>query len=159
MRWNILSEPLNRDLPYVVPISDACFTSNTPALLAYAIAWRETISGEKNGSWEASSVVSPDGGHGLFQLTSSFPPSWPDPYDNALYACDNYIVPDAVYWYRKYGYSGETLVRCVAASFNAGIQGAEEGHAVGDVGKYCTGDYVEAVLGFYKKLVATGSPV
>lgn len=158
MRWNIASEPLDKNLPYSEEITHAAFTSNTPALLLYAIAWRETISGEASHQWTASSVVSPDGGHGLMQLTSSYPTSWPDPYDNALYACDNYIIPDALYWYRMYGYSGETLIRCIAASFNAGLEGAEAGHAKGDVGLFTTNDYSGGVLKIYQSLLATGRP-
>ena len=158
MRWNIASPPLTVALPYELQIHNASTITDTPTALLYAIAWHETISGEVSGQWTASSVISADGGHGLCQLTASWPDNWDDAQANAVYACKNFIIPDALYWYRKYGYTGETLVRCIAASYNAGISGAEAGHIIGNVDCYTTNRYAAKVLGFYRSIVATGKP-
>jgi len=130
----------------------------SPPLL-YAVAYRETIHGELVGLWpSALTVVSGDGGHGLFQLTSSYPAAWEDPLINALYAIDVFLKPAIDYWHGLQNYSGDDLVRLVAATFNAGLGGAEKGHAAGDVDKYTTDHYAAAVLTYYHNLVEKGTP-
>lgn len=159
MKWGIESGHISTDLPYAYPITEAAISEDVPLALLYAIAWHETISGEVGGLWpSAALVVSDDGGHGLCQLTSSWPDDWQDPNANARYACDQYIIPAAEYWSKQCGYSGETLVKCIAATYNAGLGNAVAGHAHGDVDLYTTDSYGEAVLAIYQKLIETGKP-
>jgi hypothetical protein len=158
MRWGISGEPVSETLLYAVPINDAGIKQGFPPTLAYSIAWIESIQGEVNGKWNAATVQSADGGWGLFQLTSFHPDNWQDPYVNAHFAIQDWLLPDAIYWFRHYEYTGNDLIRCVAASFNAGLNGALKGHAEGDVGKYTTDRYPDRALAVYEKLVATGKP-
>lgn len=155
MRWGLAGGPIPQHLPYAAQIQSACEDRNFSPLLAYAIAWRETIRGEVDGNWTAATVVSGDGGHGLFQLTSSYPPDWADPSANATYALDRFLIPDATYWVTRTSIRGDDLVRCLAASFNAGLGGAWAGHEKGNVDLYTTDNYAADVLRQYQRL-ATG---
>lgn len=160
MRFGIYSGNLASNLPYALDIERAARATNTPIALLYAIAWQESIQGEVDGSWVAATVVSPDGGRGLCQLTSSFPDNWEDPTENATYACTKFILPAAQFWTNPtYGFSGEVLVKCIAATYNAGIAGSLAGHDNGNVDMYTTnGNYGESVLGFYRNIVAKAVP-
>lgn len=158
MRWGIESGSIDPSLPYSQPILAASQYANFPVALLYAVAWRESIHGETCGLWpSACYVTSDDGGHGLFQLTSSWPANWQTPEANARWACDMFLLPAVEYWHNK-GFEGDALAKLVVASFNAGIGGAERGHNEGDADKYTTDGYAAAVLGFYKHIVATGRP-
>jgi hypothetical protein len=122
------------------------------------VAWHESISGEVHGLWpSASGIVSPDGGHGLFQLTSSFPDQWQEPLVNAVYAISEFLGPAASYWV-LHGESGQRLVKLVAATFNEGLAAAIKYHAEGNVDIGTTNDYGAVVLGIYNSLVATDQP-
>lgn len=148
---------LSPDLPYAAPVLSACGVADFFPSLAYAIFWRETISGEVAGMWTAATVVSPDGGHGLGQLTSlPIPPKWQDPYANALWAIDNFLKPAESFW--KTFEQGDDLVRCIAAEYNAGRGQAIKGHEEGNVDAYTTDNYAAAVLGFYTSIVNAGKP-
>jgi hypothetical protein len=92
------------------------------------------------------------------QLTSSYPANWADPQTNIDYAVENYILPAWAYWRATYGYQGDDLVRCIAAEYNAGRGGAEQGHAEGDVDLYTTNHYADRCLMEYKALVAGQMP-
>lgn len=155
----IVATSLNPSLRYAPAINEACmrpYGSQSP-LLCYAIAWRESISGEIAGLWEsAADVISSDGGHGLFQLTASWPFNWDSAYVNACYAIDDYINPAETFWAEKE--QGDKLVLCMAAEFNAGRTLALKGYDLGDVGRFTTDNYAAAVLGFYQNLVTHGSP-
>lgn len=157
MRWGLYSGGLEPSLPYVTDITGACAVENFPVAVAYAVAWHETIEGETNGLWSAATVVSDDGGHGLFQLTSSYPDDWQLPKSNADYALTQFLVPFVSFWFNAKE-TGDNLVRCVAASFNAGLGGAQQGHSRGDVDLYTTDRYGEAVLAVYLNLLGKGKP-
>jgi len=155
MRNGIEAASLSPALPYAAPINEACARLNATQspLLCYAIAYRETIVEFGSGS---AAVVSDDGGHGLFQLTASFPDNWQSAYVNACYAIDEFITPAEVFWAKEV--QGEDLVRCIAAEFNAGRSAALRGHEEGNVDAYTTNGYAEAVLGYYQNLVTRGAP-
>ena len=130
----------------------------SPPLL-YAVAYRETIHGELVGLWpSALTVVSGDGGHGLFQLTSSYPAAWEDPLINALYAIDVFLKPAMDYWHGLENFTGDTLVLLVAATFNEGLSAARAYHASGNVDAGTTDHYGHGVLAYYKNLVEKGTP-
>jgi hypothetical protein len=166
MRNGLSAGPLPAHLPYGDAIQKACegaryagLTSFSP-LVAYACAVNETIQGEVNGSWSAATVVSADGGHGLFQLTSSFPVNWRDPYTNALFACEHFFMPAEAFWSSPpYSLSGTALLRAIAASFNAGLGNALAGHRRGDVDAYTTAHYADRARAHYDALLAGKSPL
>ena len=162
MKDGIVSGTLPQDYLYAAPISYAATSHLTSVFLAYAIALNETIEGEKAGLWNAATVVSPDGGHGLFQLTSLIPYNWNDPLTNASWACEDYIVPAWAYWANApYHLQGDDLVRAIAAEFNAGRGNAINGHREGDVGKYTTfsdgKSYADRALAHYQALCKLGN--
>jgi hypothetical protein len=144
MQYGIQGGPLLASFPYCREITQAADECGVSPLLLGAIAWRETLGST---AWlqltygqPPNSVVSHDGGHGIFQLTSPVPDNWSDPYANAKYACTEHIIPSIKLWTGiPYKYTGTELVRCVAASFNAGDAQAQEWHEeYGDVDAYTT---------------------
>lgn len=158
MLYDISGKPIPTTLPYAAIIQSACQELHYPPCVAYAIAWRESISGEVHGSWDARTVLSGDGGHGLFQLTSSFPEGWDDENVNVRYALSNFLVP-SLHQFGGRGLAGDDLVRIVAAAFNAGATAAWEAHLAGDVDLATTGnDYASAILATYHKLVKGENP-
>lgn len=156
-RWGLESGHLDLTLPYAEAINMAAIDEACPAALAYAIAWRESIFGETQGWWEASSIESADGGHGLFQLTASWPTNWMEPAANARYAMSNFIIPAGEYWQGRVDGS-QALVKCIAATYNAGLGNAVAGHAQGDVDKFTSNGYGAAVAEYYAEIIATGRP-
>lgn len=159
MKWGLSGANLPADLRYANVINAACWIEHFSPPLAYAVAWHESIQGEVGGLWpSAAAVVSADGGHGLFQLTSWVPEDWADAHRNAYYAVADWLAPDAQRWFREYGLTGEALVRCTAASFNAGFARAAGAHAMGDVDAFTTDRYGEKVLAIYQLLLKNGSP-
>jgi len=158
MRWGISGRPIPEGLPYADAITLACFAPQLPPCLAYAIAAIETIGGEVNGSWNAATVISADGGHGLFQLTSYVPEGWATPLTNASCAVADWLEPDAQRGFQELGMVGDNLVRVVAACFNAGWGGMMAGHRIGDVDRFTTHRYAERALGKFHKLMAGQSP-
>ncbi len=157
MRWGIESGHIDQTLPYFAAINMAALDEACPTALAYAIAWHESIQGEANGKWTAATVVSGDGGHGLFQLTSSWPSDWIEPAANARFAMSQFLIPAGEYWSALVT-SRAARVKCIAATFNAGFGNAMAGHAEGNVDKYTTDGYGAAVLAIYSKLIASGRP-
>jgi len=137
MRDGIISGLIPAQFPYADPIQRAAELHNVSAFVVYSIGEQETINGEQSG-WlvaaygpgtTAANVVSNDGGHGIFQLTSSYPQLWQDPYTNAEFACANFIAPAWEFWSgQPYNLVGDALVRAVAAEFNAGRGLALAGH-------------------------------
>jgi hypothetical protein len=152
MSGNLSGRSLSTTMPYAVAIEEACLTVMSPPL-AYAIAQHESIEGELNGKWIAHEVVSDDGGHGLFQLTSSYPDDWIEPSANARYAVAHFLEPAYEFWSTYYHLEGGDLVRAIAAEFNAGRSAALAGHHAGNVDLYTTDHYAEAVLAIYTRLV------
>lgn len=158
-------------LPYATAINDAASSREFWPCVLGAIGWQETIGGEVSG-WlketygtgiTAAICVSGDGGHGLCQLTQSFPPNWMDPKANAQYALDGFLLPALQYWNVHVKMVGESLLRCIAAEFNTGRINAIKGHANGEVGLFTTHDehgisYSDNVLDHYLKLEAGLQP-
>ena len=59
---------------------------------------------------------------------------------------------------RYTGLELDDLVRAIAASFNAGIGGAAEGHAIGNVDAYTTNGYAARALQNYQNLLRGVTP-
>lgn len=146
----ISGAPVASNRLYASIINDVCVRLNFPPRLAYAVAMNETIIGEMNGKWNACTIVSFDGGHGLFQLTSSWPDDWADPVANTEYAVKNFLRDAFDTFVTRV--SGDDLVRCVAAAFNAGLGAAVAAHARGDVDRCTTDRYGERALENYHAL-------
>ena len=145
MRNGIVAGTLDPALPFAAEITWAATQADFSPLLAYAIKWNETAALP-----DAATVVSADGGHGLMQLTSAFPPNWADPYANALYAIDNFLEPAETYWAAEL--QGEDLVRAIAAEYNAGRSAAIHAHAAGDIDAATTNNYAARALATYLRL-------
>jgi hypothetical protein len=162
MKLGLSGEPIPANLPYAEAINKACSVQNFWPLFAYAVAFRETIVSQENGSIKsASEYVSFDQGHGLFQLTSSWPDNWHDPETNCAYAIKYFLQPAVTFWSDPTGYnlSGLPMLRCVAAEFNCGRSNAIAGHKVGNVDLYTSGNYATAVEGYYLTLLNKGTPL
>ncbi len=158
MRWGISGAPIPPRLLYADPVQRAATELDFPPLFAYAIACRESIVGEMNGKWKSATVVSADGGHGLFQLTYWVPPGWNDPKTNAHYAIKDWLLVDIQRWSREYGLVGDDLIKCAAASFNAGWLPAANAHRAGDVDSVTTNKYGAGVLAIFHNLISRQSP-
>lgn len=133
------------NVPFASLINAVSETADFSAFVISAIQHNET-----DGMADAVTVISPDGGHGVMQLTSQVPPNWDDPYANILYAVDNYLEPAETYWAPIV--QGDDLVRCIAAEYNAGRGGAIKGHEEGDVDLYTTDHYAARCLATYLSL-------
>lgn len=159
MIYEISGNPIPGHLAYAGKIQSHCVSANFPPCVAYAIAWRESIRGELNGSWKsAEDVLSEDGGHGIFQLTSSWPEDWTDVDANIGYALSHFLVP-SLHFFAGTGVRGDGLVRCVAAAFNEGQGTAFLDHLVGNVDLGTTGhNYASEVLANYHRLIAGEDP-
>lgn len=157
MQHGVSAGPIDLSLPYAQIINSVCEEENFPTPLAYAIAWRETIQGEVNGSWNAATVVSFDNGRGLFQLTYSAPSNWKDPRANCKYAID-YFLKDNFAMFARRGLEGDDLVKVTAAAFNAGAASAWNAHLAGNVDKVTTDNYGAAVLSIYHNLLLHRKP-
>ena len=160
MRWGISGRPLPSGLRYGEEITAACAVYNFPPCLAYAIAWRESIRGENNGKWTAATVVSGDGGHGLFQLTSYVPNGWSDPLTNAEAALQYWLVPNVNAFYDRVALRGDALVKAAADAFNRGFGAVSVDLSAGrdpDLGS-AAGNYGADVLAQYLRLSAGEDP-
>lgn len=154
MIYGMSGAPIPLALPYASNVTAPCISHDVPPCLLYGIAWRESISGELLGLWpDAATVVAPDQGHGLCQLTSSWPDDWAIPSANVDYAITEFVLPAIRYWHGLQGFSGDTLVLLVAATFNEGLGAAEKYHASGDVDAGTTDRYGHGVLANYRNLV------
>jgi hypothetical protein len=154
MKFGIAAGPIDTGLPYGLEIQHRCDHYGFSSPLAYAIAQRETIRGQIAGQWDARTIVSGDGGHGLYQLTSSWPnPGWDDIDTNIDWALVHYLIP-AMTTFANEGLQGENLVRIIAAAFNEGIGAAWTYHKQGNVDLGTTGhDYASDVLAQYLRIV------
>lgn len=157
MIYGLAGGPIPQGLKYGAEIAAACGIAFPPCL-AYAIALRETIRGELSGQWIAATVESGDGGRGLFQLTSSWPPAWTDPAANARYAVDHFLVP-SLHYFAGTGLVGDKLADAVADAFNAGTGTVESYLTRGINPDHVTtgGDYGADVVATYHRLLA-GEP-
>ena len=121
------------------------------APLIMAIAYNETLSGYSFES--ACFVISEDDGHGVMQLTSSWPTDWSNPFANAEYALAHFIEPAADYWGIR-TQDPTAFVRLVAATFNEGLGAAIRYHLRGNVDAGTTDNYGARALANYKRITA-----
>ncbi|GAC1584006.1 MAG: hypothetical protein NVS3B7_19400 [Candidatus Elarobacter sp.] len=164
MKWGLSGVPVPDTLRYAREITRAATDAQASPCALYAIAWRETLAGERSG-WlrsafgtDAAHVVSPDGGHGIFQLTDSFPPNWQDPYTNAKYAAERFYDPYLALWINR-GFSGPTLLKLAADDFNAGDRRVKLWHDLGNAdGATTGGNYGTDVLVIFSNLLAGRDP-
>jgi hypothetical protein len=155
MLHGIEGKPLRVDtgLPYAALCNVIGTELDFPPCLLYAVAFRECI-GEYG---EAPDILSFDGGHGLCQLTSSFPQDWADPGANLRYAVTQFLIPAMSYWAGQ-GEAGDALVKLVADTYNEGLSAAIEYHAEGNADLGTTNHYGSNVLRIYHQLVAGEQP-
>jgi hypothetical protein len=156
-------------LKYSDPIQAAADTKNFWPLVAYSIAWRESIAGELAGLWpNALTVVASDNGSGICQVTPAgwWSPEmnsawgaidWTNPQENAEYAIEWFLEPASVYWQGE-GYEGTTLLKFIAAEYNAGRERVIEAHAKGNVDLATTNGYAAAIVSIYTNLLERGVP-
>lgn len=156
MLYGISGREVRNDMKYAGNINPACAEFNFPPMVAYAIAWRESISMEGK-LWPDARKVDLNGGHGLFQLDSSFPDNWEDADVNTNYALKHFLVPALTHWHGLERASGNGLIRLVAATFNAGLSAATLAHLQGDVDlSTAHHDYASTVLRTYLYLTVGG---
>lgn len=153
--YGIADKPVDARLPFAQVISEAALARGFSRSFLYAIAWRETLCDEAIA--DPATFISGDGGHGVFQLTSSFPQNWQDVGESAMYAIDNFLFPAVVYLADE-GLRGDDLVKVAAAAFNAGLTAAWNAHLAGNVDAVTTNNYGAGVLAIYHTLVNTGEP-
>lgn len=160
MRWGISGQALPAGLRYGDEISAACAAYNFPPCFAYAIAWRESIRGEAGGKWNAATVVSADGGHGLFQLTSYVPDGWSDPLTNAEAALKYWLLPNVNAFYDRFELRGDALVKAAADAFNRGYGAVAADLSAGRDPDAASsgGNYGADVLNQYQRLAAGENP-
>jgi hypothetical protein len=151
MRWGIPGAPIPAALPFAQLFTSAAAEVNIPPCLPYAIKHNEDPQNDPT-------VVSGDGGHGLMQLTDTFPADWQDPMANVVYAVRVYIVPAITFWNATMQQTGDALLRCVFAEYNTGRTNALAGHALGDVDRYTTNTYAARALAAFHTLIAGGTP-
>src|SRR6266567_741831 len=104
MIFDVSGAPIPSDARYADAINLAAVELDFPPNLAYAIANRETIRGERNGKWNAATIVSFDQGHGLFQLTSWWPARWDGPKTNAHWAIVRWLQPSLHHYAVHHGF-------------------------------------------------------
>jgi hypothetical protein len=149
MIWELSGAPAkSKDGLYLEQVQAAAENTGFPPQILYCIAEQETIDGERNKEWNAATVVSGDGGHGLCQLTSSYPANWADPEANAEYAVEGdpmFLRGAFKYWYRR-GYRQRSLVKLAAATYNAGLGNVLRGHQNGNADEYDTDNYGQRLV-------------
>jgi hypothetical protein len=157
MRDGIEGIALPGDFPYATIINTLCDEpepGNYFPCLVGAVKFNETGLGYGDAT---ENDISADGGHGIMQLTSSFPDNWQDPTTNIDYAITNFLIPAYTAW--KAVEQGDNLVRCIAATYNAGYSLAQAGHNAGNVDLYTTNNYGARALSVYQMLVNGDIPV
>jgi hypothetical protein len=166
MIYGLSGRPLPPGLLYGSQIEAACEARNFPPCAAYGVANRETLRAQRSG-WlaatfagkDAATVITGDGGHGVFQLTSSFPDDWADVMANTLYALDHFLVP-SMHYYAGAGHEGDELLDLIADAFNAGSGRVNSFRVQGLTADMATtgGDYGADVLRCYHALLESGVP-
>lgn len=155
MKYGIVGSPVPEHYKYSDEVNRAVLVRDISPLFAYSIFWRESIRGEVVlGIWDAATVVSADGGHGLGQITppNTIPPAWRDPFTNAV--CSLELLNEAIEFWVLRGLWAESLIKVASAEYNAGRRAAARGHEEGDADEYTTGkDYGSYVVLCYTKLV------
>jgi hypothetical protein len=146
VRNGIVATPLDLSMPFAQQINAACQVENWFPYVVSAIQHNETAALP-----DAATIISADGGHGLMQLTSSFPANWADPYENVRYAIGTFLAPAEAFW--KTFEQGDALIRCIAAEYNAGRTATIDAHEKGDVDLATTNGYAARALASYHKLL------
>lgn len=151
MTHGVSGVTLPTGFPYKAIIESACAVDNLPPCLVGAIKMNETGLGFGP---HTEQDISRDGGHGIMQLTSSYPSDWRDPAANIGYAIAHFILPDWEAWTTSpYLLTGDNLVRAVAAAYNDGLGTAERDHAFyGNVDRSTTNHYAARALAHYQSL-------
>jgi hypothetical protein len=164
MRDGIEGGPLTDKHEYAEIVNRLSAERGVSPLLVYAIRLNETSEGFPPGGLQGGADPEtgdmPDGsnaGHGIMQLTSSWPNDWSDPEANFKYAIEQFIEPDWNAWAEQTGLQGDGLVRAIAASYNAGLGAAMLAHKRGDVDAVTTNRYGERALEHYHALFAEAS--
>lgn len=149
MKDGIAGGPLASHHEFAAIVNELAIELDVSPLLVYAIRLNETSEGD------SPSIVSFDGGHGVMQLTSSFPPDWADPAANIRYAIVDYIAPDWKSWKAaEPSLQGDDLVRCIAAGYNGGFERALQAHRAGNVDRATySGHYAADAVANYHRLV------
>jgi hypothetical protein len=142
------------DAPGAFIFNDMGRIYNFPPALLGAIACRETL--RVLSFIDACTFISDDGGHGLMQLTSSYPTDWYLPKENIAWAIERMLRPALDYWNGMCGETGERLILLVAATYNEGLTAAVKYHALGDVDAGTTNRYGHDVRDIYHTLLAHG---
>ena len=156
MIYGLSGAPVNPTLLYAGYTNRAAVDCNFPPAVIYAVAYHETISSYPK--IDPATYISDDQGHGLCQLTASWPDGWADPYTNATYAILSFLEPAIKYWHGLYGYQGTTLLKLVAATYNEGLGAAIKYHEQGNVDAGTTNDYGQAIVDIYTNLTQKGIP-
>jgi hypothetical protein len=153
MKDGVSGAPCPNGLPYAQLINSLCLARDFFPCLVGAIKMNETGLGQGPAT---EHDISADGGHGIMQLTSSFPSDWADPRANIAYAVDHFLLPNyQVLVAPPYSFQGDDLVRAVAAAYNEGLGTAEEDHdRYSNVDYGTTNDYGARALIHYQNLVA-----
>lgn len=149
MRDGIDGGPLASRHEYAAIVNGLSLGFNVSPLLVYAIRLNETSEGDP------PDILSNDGGHGIMQLTSSYPSNWTDPTANISYAIAHFIEPDWQSWKEADpSLAGDDLIRCIAVGYNAGFGTALAAHRAGDVDRVSySGHYgVDAVRNYHALL-------
>lgn len=150
MRNGINGDPLPSDFPYAGTINTLCVEFTCSPALVGAIKMNETGLGQGD---TTNNVVSSDGGHGIMQLTSSYPLDWNVPASNITWAIRQFIL-QAWTAFAKMGEEGDDLVRCIAAAYNEGLGTAIEAHDVyGNVDEWDTDQYGARALAHYHAII------
>lgn len=157
MKYGLSGASVPANLPYAADVNRAATESDFSPLFSYAVFYRETIHGEVAGWWNAATVISADGGHGLGQITPPWnvvPAQWYLPYQNAMASIK--ILDRALENWLPI-FQGADLLRLAAATYNAGYGNALAGHNRGNVDTYTTKNYAAGVLAYYNALLANTS--
>jgi len=145
-------------LPFADAVNLVCMQKNSFPCVLYAVGWRESIR-EYGLAAATRTSDNNDGGHGIWQLTSSYPPNWQDPQANCAFAIDHFIIPALDFWFNRMGQTDVALIKCIAAEFNAGRSGAMGGFTLGNVDQNTThGNYGHDVVTQYNRLLAHMPP-
>lgn len=153
MKDGISGTHLPPNFPFGITMSMIASSKGFFPPLVGAIAWEETL--KVLTPAEAVGYISGDGGHGVFQLTDSWPENWQNVSASCDWAIDKFLMPAYTAWTEKTDLKGGKLVQCIAATYNAGWGQAWDGHLAGNVDMWTTGhDYGERVLADYEHLVS-----
>jgi hypothetical protein len=155
MRWGVSGKTIPYDLIFATPIQAAALLEDFPPCWLYAIGKIESID-EFGASAATIMSTNGDGGHGIFQLTSSFPDNWQDPQVSAQYAIKNFLMPAVQNCLASMYLSGDQLVRVASDVYNEGWGAEQISHSLyNDADFLTTGhDYGQRALAAYKELTA-----